>query len=74
MRISIAAAFVGSLVLWTAAAQGKTVVFCSEGNPESLKPQIVTTTTGINAGRPFFNNLVEFLPGSTEAVPALAES
>ncbi len=52
----------------------KTLVFCSEGNPESLNPQIVTTTTGINAGRPFFNNLVEFPPGSTEPVPSLAES
>ena len=29
----------------------------------------MTTTTGINAGRPFFNNLVEFLPGSTETRP-----
>ncbi len=50
------------------------MVFCSEGNPESLNPQIVTTTTGISAGRPFFNNLVEFPPGSTEPAPALAES
>jgi len=55
-------------------AAAKTLVFCSEGNPESLNPQIVTTTTGINAARPFFNNLVEFPPGSTEPVPALAES
>jgi dipeptide transport system substrate-binding protein len=56
------------------AAGAKTLVFCSEGNPESLNPQIVTTTTGINAGRPFFNNLIEFPPGSTEPSPALAES
>ena len=55
-------------------AEGKTLVFCSEGNPESLNPQVVTTTTGMNAGRPFFNNLVEFPPGSTTPTPALAES
>ena len=55
-------------------SEAKTLVFCSEGNPESLNPQIVTTTTGINAGRPFFNNLVEFPPGSTKPTPALAES
>ena len=32
--------------------------------PEALNPQIVTTTTGMNAGRPMFNNLVEFVKGS----------
>jgi dipeptide transport system substrate-binding protein len=55
-------------------AGAKTLVFCSEGNPEALNPQMVTTTTGMNAGRPMFNNLVEFKPGSTEIVPGLAES
>jgi dipeptide transport system substrate-binding protein len=58
----------------TASATAKTFVFCSEGNPESLNPQIVTTTTGMNAGRPMFNTLVEFAPGSTTLVPGLAES
>ena len=61
------------LFLLAPSAEAKTLVFCSEGNPESLNPQIVTTTTGMNAGRPFFNNLVEFPPGSTELGPALAE-
>jgi dipeptide transport system substrate-binding protein len=74
MRIAIAAAVAGGLAVFGAGAEAKTLVFCSEGNPESLNPQIVTTTTGINAGRPFFNNLVEFPPGSTTPVPALAES
>ncbi len=55
-------------------AAGKTLVFCSEGNPEALNPQIVTTTTGMNAGRPMFNNLVEFAKGSTAIEPGLAES
>ncbi|WP_046863298.1 ABC transporter substrate-binding protein [Microvirga massiliensis] len=55
-------------------ATGKTLVFCSEGNPEALNPQIVSTTTGMNAARPMFNNLVEFPAGSTNIVPALAES
>jgi dipeptide transport system substrate-binding protein len=63
-----------ALALWCGPASAKTLVFCSEGNPESLNPQTMTTTTGINAGRPFFNNLVEFVPGSTEIVPGLAES
>lgn len=55
-------------------ANAQTLVFCSEGNPEAINPQIVTTTTGMNAGRPIFNNLVEFEPGSTNIRPALARS
>ena len=55
-------------------AGAKTLVFCSEGNPEALNPQIVTTTTGMNAARPIFNTLVEFQPGSARIVPGLAES
>ncbi len=55
-------------------AQAKTLVFCSEGNPEALNPQLVTTTTGMNASRPIFNTLVEFEPGTTQIVPGLAES
>ncbi len=55
-------------------AGAKTLVFCSEGNPEGLNPQLVTTTTGMNATRPMFNMLVEFIPGSTRIAPSLAES
>ena len=32
------------------AAAAKTLVYCSEGNPEALNPQLVTTTTGVTAG------------------------
>ncbi len=55
-------------------AQAKTLVYCSEGNPEALNPQIITTTTGVSASKPMFNTLVEFAPGSTELQPGLAES
>ena len=72
-RVAIGLA-TGLCILWAGVAYGKTLVFCSEGNPESLNPQTMTTTTGISAGRPFFNNLVEFRPGSTEVTPSLAES
>jgi dipeptide transport system substrate-binding protein len=68
-----AGALAASMVLCGGAAMAKTLVFCSEGNPESLNPQIVTTTTGMNASRPMFNSLVEFVPGSTEIRPSLAE-
>jgi len=64
----------GAVLLLAGAAEAKTLVFCSEGGPESLNPQLATTTTGMNAGRPIFNTLVEFAPGTTRIVPALAES
>jgi len=74
MRKALTGVLVACALLSSGAAAAKTLVFCSEGNPESLNPQTMTTTTGMNAGRPFFNNLVEFRPGSTEIVPGLAES
>lgn len=70
----IMAALAAALALSSIPALGKTLVFCSEGSPEALNPQMVTTTTGMNASRPLFNNLVEFEPGTTRIVPALAES
>ena len=75
MRVSIKIAVMTAALAAAAAPAGaKTLVFCSEGNPEALNPQIVTTTTGLNAARPMFNQLVEFVPGSTRIRPALAES
>ena len=74
MRIAIAGALVAAAVLGVDMAVPKTLVYCSEGSPESLNPQTMTTTTGISAGRLFFNNMVEFAPGSTEIAPSLAES
>ncbi len=48
--------------LLAAPAAARTLVFCSEGNPESLNPQLVTTTTGMDATWPLYNTLVEFAP------------
>lgn len=62
------------LALAAGPAASRTLVFCSEGNPESLDPGLVTTTTAMNATWQMFNNLVEFVPGTTEIRPALAES
>ena len=56
MKVSIAATTLVLALVWSASAQAKTLVFCSEGNPEALNPQIVTTTTGLNAARPMFNH------------------
>lgn len=63
-----------ALLFVAGGAPAKTLVFCSEGDPGTLNPQIASTKTGMNAGRPIFNNLVEYEPGTTDLVPALAES
>lgn len=67
-------AWLVAAILCGGSASAQTLVFCSEGSPEALNPQMVTTTTGMNATRPLFNNLVEYKSGTTEQVPALAES
>jgi dipeptide transport system substrate-binding protein len=59
----------------TAAAEAKTLVFCSEGSPEGFNPQLYTAGTTFDASsRQVFNRLVEFTTGTTEIEPALAES
>jgi dipeptide transport system substrate-binding protein len=73
-RLTIAVAIGIALASGLAPASAKTLVYCSEGSPESLNPQIVTTTTAMDAGRPIFNTLVEFAPGSTTVRAGLAES
>ena len=62
----------GLLSIYPAVA--KTLVFCSEADPESLNPQTVTSVTGMNASDPMFEGLVQFRPGGGEILPALAES
>lgn len=56
------------------AADAKTLVYCSEGSPENFNPQVNTTGTSFDTAYPVFNRLVEFKPGTTEIMPALAES
>ena len=53
----------------------KTLVYCSEGSPEGFNPSLYTAGTTFDASsRNVFNRLVEFERGTTNIVPALAES
>ena len=62
-------------VLIAGSAQAKTLVYCSEGSPEGFNPSLYTAGTTFDASsRAIYNRLVEFAPGTTEIVPALAES
>ncbi len=57
------------------AQASENLVYCTEGSPSSFNPQVVTDGTSMNASaQTMFNRLVEFKPGSTEIMPALAES
>jgi dipeptide transport system substrate-binding protein len=69
--------FVGAaaLLLMTAPIQAKTLVFCSETNPENFGPMLATTSTSDTAAaRQIYNKLFEFETGTTTLQPALAES
>jgi len=63
-----------ALTAASVAAKG-TLVYCSEGSPEGFQPQFFSTGTTFDAvSVPMFNRLVQFEIGTTNIVPALAES
>jgi dipeptide transport system substrate-binding protein len=73
-RQLLGAAVASTLVLslgW--AAQAKTLVYCSEASPEGFNPSFFEGGNTIDVVRQLFNRLVEFKPGGTEVIPALAE-
>jgi dipeptide transport system substrate-binding protein len=67
------ALFAGALLASTA-VEAKTLVYCSEGSPENFTPALNTTGTSFDAARPVFDQLTEFVTGTTEVKPGLAES
>ncbi len=73
---SVAAVCAMALTGWlgVTAAQGKTLVYCSEGSPENFNPMLNTTGTTFDANRPIYNRLVEFKEGTTDIEAGLAES
>jgi dipeptide transport system substrate-binding protein len=54
--------------------KGKTFVFCSEGSPSAMNPQIVTDGTSLDVTHAMYSRLVEFKYGTTEVIPSLATS
>src|SRR5262245_53837601 len=79
LRTSLASLFAAALplclVAMPAARAKGPLVYCSEGSPEGFQPQFFSTGTTFDAvSVPMFNRLVEFEIGTTNIVPALAES
>lgn len=75
-RLTMAAVLVAGLGAAPLAAHAAgTLIYCSESSPEGFDPARYTSGTTFNASsQPVFNRLVEFEPGGTRIVPALAES
>jgi ABC-type dipeptide transport system, periplasmic component len=58
-----------------AAASAKTLIYCSEGSPEGFDPAPYAAGTTFDASsKPIYNGLTGFERGTTNVVPALAES
>ncbi|MFV0360269.1 ABC transporter substrate-binding protein [Tropicimonas sp.] len=71
---TLTAALLSATVI-SGAASAKTLVYCSEGSPEGFDPALYTAGTTFDASsHPVFNHLTEFVTGTTEVVPGLAES
>ncbi|MCW0180602.1 MAG: ABC transporter substrate-binding protein [Zavarzinia sp.] len=75
-RLALATAAATTLLagLGGPALAAKTLVYCSEGSPENFNPQLNTTGTSFDAARPVYDRLVDFVPGTTQTRPGLAES
>ena len=53
----------------------KSIIYCSEGAPESFNPQTVTSGTTIDAtANQLYNRLIEFNPIDNSIIPAIAKS
>lgn len=74
MKKILAASFIATAIAMSSAAQAKTLVFCSEGSPDSFNAALTTSGVTMDASsRAIFNRLAEFKLGTTEIEPALAE-
>ena len=72
LRYALCAAAVAA---FTSGASAAPLVYCSEGSPEGFDPALYTSGTTFDASsHPLYNRLAEFKVGTTEVVPALAES
>ena len=69
------AALVCLVVAGEAAAQVKTLVFCSDESPDTLNPQLSFRQATFDASsRQLYDRLVAYEPGRTEIVASLATS
>jgi dipeptide transport system substrate-binding protein len=68
------AAAITAMLGFADGAHAKTLVHCSFASPDGFNASLVTGTATSDVTRQVQNRLVEFEPGTTDIVPALAES
>ncbi|GGP23822.1 ABC transporter substrate-binding protein [Silvimonas iriomotensis] len=74
MKAGIALASVLAFATGASLAAGKTLIYCSEGSPAGFDPARYTAGTDFDASaETVYNRLVEFVPGSTQIRPGLAD-
>ena len=73
--LPLQAAMAAALLSVAIGVSAKPLVVCTEASPEGFDPVLYTTAvTADAAAETMFNRLVDFKPGTTEVVPALAKS
>ena len=72
--LPLQAAIAAALLSVAVGISAKPLVVCTEASPEGFDPVLYTTAvTADAAAETMFNRLVDFKPGTTEVVPALAK-
>ena len=61
-------------LLLASGAFAKTLVYCSEGSPEGFDPGLYESGTTLDVNVATYEGLVKFKLGTTEVLPALAQS
>ncbi|QDY68741.1 ABC transporter substrate-binding protein [Qingshengfaniella alkalisoli] len=75
LKTKLAATTALLVSLAAGAASAQNLVYCSEGSPEGFDPALYTAGTTFDASaQTVYSRLVEFITGSTEIQPGLAES
>ena len=72
--LPLQAAIAAALLSVAVGISAKPLVVCTEASPEGFDPVLYTTAvTADAAAETMFNRLVDFKPGTTEVIPALAK-
>ncbi|QJI31036.1 ABC transporter substrate-binding protein [Pseudomonas sp. ADAK18] len=73
--LPLQAAIAAALLSVAIGVSAKPLIVCTEASPEGFDPVLYSTAvTADAAAETMFNRLVDFKPGTTEIVPALAKS
>jgi dipeptide transport system substrate-binding protein len=72
MRRVLCGLAVLALGVWSTCVNAKTLVFCSEGNPEYFTPGFNATGTSFDVTGQIYDRLIRFEQSGTQLRPSLA--